>query len=87
MEKEKIHNTSTRKEDKESLMALHNTFRGNKDGELLITSCKEFKKLKHVHKPLYLLFPSNVCSMNIDKGVQVNQEKSKRQSIYGLFNS
>jgi len=71
-EKEKIHNTSTRKEHKESLMVSHNTFKGKEDKELLVASCKEFKKVKHVYKPLYLLLPSNVWSMNLDKGVQVD---------------
>jgi len=50
---------------------------------LLVASCKEVKKIKHVHKPLYLL-SSNISypyPMNFDKGVQVDQVKIKRQSI------
>jgi len=53
-EKEKTHNTSTRKEDKESLIVSHNTFKGKKDKELLVASYKKFKNIKHVHAPCIL---------------------------------
>jgi len=59
----------------------HVQTKGKEDKELLVTSCKEVQKVKHVHKPLYLLFPSNVCSMSFDKGVQVDQDKIKRKSM------
>jgi len=47
-EKEKSYKTSTRKEDKELLMVSH----------------KEVKKVKHMHKPLYIILPINVCSLS-----------------------
>jgi len=53
--------------------------------ELPMTSCKEVQKVKHVHKPLYLLLPSNACLMNLDKGVQVDQVKIKIQFMNFLI--
>jgi len=53
--------------------------KGKADKELLMAPCKEVKKVKHQHKPLYLLLASSVSSMNFNKGVQVDQEKNKRQ--------
>lgn len=51
------------------------------DKELLMTSCKTLKRVRHVYKPLYHLFPNIACLMKFDKGVQVDWEKTKRQSM------
>ena len=51
------------------------------DKELLVASCKEVQKVKHLHKPLCLFLPNIVCSMDFDKGIRVDQEKIKRQFI------
>jgi len=39
-------------------------FTKKKDKESLLVSYKEVKKVKSMHKPLYLLLSTNVCSMS-----------------------
>jgi len=40
-----------------------------------VASCKVVQKVKHVHKPLCLLFPNIARSMNFDKDIQVDQRE------------